>query len=263
MTHTVVTSMSDEIYTTYGAEFLSTFAQRWPINVRCVVYLDSITEPVRPKALERFELRPTSEVTLLQVWYDKIAAFPMMRGDIGEGKYDIQFDARQARKCFIESHACQEYGGKVAWLDADVVTHADVPGDFLDRVLPDDKLCAYLGRPWWRYSETGFIAWNADHPACSTFMKGYRNIYLSGAIFMLPGWHDCYGFDILRQQQPAKWFVNLAEGLPECMHPFVNSPLGAFMDHRKGQRKKTRSSKSDLVIERFEPYWQFDAGSAD
>lgn len=258
--------MSPTIFETYGADFFSTFAQNWPLSVHCVVYIDGLDRAVGIPALQRFDIRPTSEVRMLDEWLRRVKAFPLMQGQIDmNGGYDIQFDARQARKVFIEAHATETFGGKCVWLDADVITHAKIPNDFIDRCLPDDKLCAYLGRPWWRYSETGFIAWNADHKACREFMEAYRNFYLMGAIFLMKGWHDCYGFDCLRQQRPASWFVDLAEGLPECMHPFVNSPLGAFMDHRKGARKKTRSTKSDLVIERTEPYWQFDidAGPTD
>jgi len=41
------------------------------------------------------------------------------------------------------------------------------------------------------------------------------------------------------------------------MHPIINSVLGTYLDHKKGNRKGGRSSKADLVIERNEPYWVF------
>ena len=40
-------------------------------------------------------------------------------------------------------------------------------------------------------------------------------------------------------------------------HPFVNGPLGAYMDHMKGERKQYgRSLASDLMTQRDESYWQ-------
>ena len=40
------------------------------------------------------------------------------------------------------------------------------------------------------------------------------------------------------------------------MHPFVNGPLGRYMDHLKGGRKdEGRSSDKDLVVARTEAYW--------
>jgi hypothetical protein len=170
--------------------------------------------------------------------------------------YNIQYDASQARKAFIEADAVAYYGGKVFWIDADVVTHAHVSDTFLDDVLPDNRLCCFLGRDGWFYTESGFIGFNADHDHCSTFMQAYLSIYKSGAIFTQQGWHDCIGFDMVRRVLDPTMFVNLAAGLPHgTMHPFVNSILGSVMDHRKGKRKKTRSTKEDLVKPRPEPYW--------
>ena len=40
-------------------------------------------------------------------------------------------------------------------------------------------------------------------------------------------------------------------------HVFINSVLGAYIDHMKGKRKvKGKSSKSDLRGDRNESYWQ-------
>lgn len=189
--------------------------------------------------------------------------FPIMTGNLG-GRYDINLDARMCRKVFIECHAVKTFGGKVFWLDADSITHSKVPNTFLDEMLPDDMFNCHLGRDGWYYTESGFIGFNADHPLCAKFMKAYRGIAESGVVFTLGGWHDCFTFDAARQlaNKPG-YFKNLAEGLPHgTMHPFVNSRLGAYMDHRKGPRKESRSTRKDLVIERTEPYWtEQDSGA--
>ena len=40
-------------------------------------------------------------------------------------------------------------------------------------------------------------------------------------------------------------------------HPFINGPLGAYMDHMKGPRKQLgKSRRKDLKINRNEPYWR-------
>ena len=172
-------------------------------------------------------------------------------------EYDINFDARMARKAFIQCHGARTLRGKVFWIDADVIAHAPVPDTFLDEVLPDDKMCCFLGRDGWCYTESGFIGFNPDHQACPTFMAAYLGAFTSGAIFTQPGWHDCHGFDMARRAFDPALFVNLATGLPEgCMHPFVNSVLGRYMDHRKGPRKESRTSREDLLIDRSEAYWR-------
>lgn len=187
----------------------------------------------------------------------------MMFGMINPTTYNINLDARMARKSFIQAHAVKQFGGKVFWVDADTITHSPIPDTFLDEVLPDDKLACYLGRDW-MYTESGFIGFNADHPLCEQFFLFYLNVFKSGAIFTQRGWHDCYGFDAARKiiRRPDL-FNDLAAHLPEgVMHPFVNSVLGAFLDHRKGNRKGSRTSREDLVINRTEPYWQNDNSEA-
>lgn len=262
--HTVVTSMSREIYEGYGRDFLRTFEQHWPASVELIVFFDNDFWPpgTTEATARRFFLRHVAGVALHDEWMARIAPFSMMAGDMGDGTYNIQYDARQARKAFIECHAIETIGGKVFWIDADVIFHAPVTTDFLDQILPDDKLCCHLGRAH-MYTESGWIGFNADHPEAMRFAKAYRKVFLSGAVFCLPGWHDCYAFDILRAGLPKKFFKDLAEHLPAgTMHPFVNSVLGSVADHRKGGRKKTRSTKADLVIERTEPYWLVDFEAA-
>lgn len=180
-----------------------------------------------------------------------------MSGMVNQTRYNIKYDARMARKSFMQAHAIKQFGGKVFWVDADTITHSPVPETLLDEVLPDDKLCCYLGRDW-MYTESGFIGFNADHPLCEHFFQLYLNVFKSGAIFTQPGWHDCYGFDAVRKiVNRPDLFNDLAAHLPEgVMHPAPNSVLGSVLDHRKGGRKGSSSSAEDLVIERKEPYWQ-------
>jgi hypothetical protein len=208
--------------------------------------------------------KPIEEVEFLTDYMANLR-FPIMHGIVGD-RYDINFDARMARKTFMQMHAMRSYGGKVFWIDADVITHSHVPEGFLDEMLPDDKLSCYLGRhdpePAWMYTESGFIGFNGNHPLASKFAKNYLHVFLVGTIFTQPGWHDCFAFDAIRtlftNNGYGEEFVNLAKGLPHgTMHPFVNSTLGAFMDHRKGPRKESRSAADkDLVVARKEAYWK-------
>jgi hypothetical protein len=138
-------------------------------------------------------------------------------------------------------------------------------------MLPDDKFCCYLGRDF-LYTESGFIGFNADHPICTGFFDNYINVFMSGAIFSMgqllqtkegqtfhqSRWHDCEGFDAIRKaMQRPDAFVDLAAGLPDkTMHPYINSVLGKYFDHRKGPRKEGRSTQKDLVVPRTEEYWK-------
>jgi len=252
---TVVTSFTEEGYRKYGKEFIQSFDKFWPKDVRLVIYY------------EGNDLREgwhfIEEVEGLTEWMDAISKFPMMSGDLGDGTYDIQLDARMVRKPLIQMHAANFYGGKVFWVDADVVTHSPVTHEFLDSVLPDDKFCCYLGREGWSfpdYTESGFLGFNTDHELANNFFGAYRAVFTSGMIFTLPGWHDCYGFDAARLafKNIKEVFNNLSSHIKPgtTSHPFVNSVLGSVMDHKKGLRKDSRTDPSEIVVKTDHPYWK-------
>lgn len=247
----VVTSFHKQGFEVYGNKFVESFKRYWPKNVTCTVYYEG--EFKRDPA---FTWKPIEEVEYLGNFLNNLH-FPIMKGIEGD-HYNINWDARMARKAFIEMHSAKTMGGKVFWIDADVVTHSPVPADFLDKMLPDNALCCYLGRDGWYYTESGFIGFNADHREFKKFYELYLTTFLSGAIFMQPGWHDCYGFDVARKAMMSdSAFVNLAKDVPKgTMHPFVNCELAAYMDHRKGERKNTRTDPKELVFGRDEKYWQ-------
>ena len=253
----VITSFNEAGYERYGREFVESYLANWPKNIGLTVYYEGENFPFT----EGLSWHPMESVEYLAEYLANLR-FPIMHGIVGN-HFDMWFDARQARKVFMEMHAMKNYGGKIFWLDADIVTHAPVPDGFLDDMLPDDKFCCYLGRDGWYHTESGFIGFNAKHPIANKFYNAYVNTFISGAIFAnlvhgRCGWNDCCGFDGIRLLlNKPEAFVNLAKDLPKgTMHPFVNTKLGKFMDHRKGPRKESKSGDDDLVIARDEPYWQ-------
>lgn len=254
MHKTVITSFTEQGYQVYGKAFIESFKKYWPKDVKLVVYYEGDNL--------RDDWHFIEEVEGLQDWMEAISKFPMMKGDLGDGTYEINLDAGMVRKSFMQAHACKVYGGKVFWIDADVITHSHVPEHFLDTMLPDNKFCCYLGRDEWefpKYTESGFLGFNTEHPLFPNFFGAYLAVFKSGMIFTLEGWHDCYGFDAARLafKNFDGEFINLAAHLvpDSTMHPFVNSELGKYMDHRKGNRKTSRTKKEELVVERPEPYW--------
>ena len=257
--HTVVTSFTAKIYEEYGWRFVTSYTEHW--KVPCVVYAEA-PGPDFSKSEQTTALFRTENLDAVEPWKKfeaAIAPFPIMSGQVDDEYYTIRYDARMARKTFIEADAGEKFDGKVFWIDADVVTHADVPEGFLDEVLPDNKLCVFLGRDGGPigYTESGFIGFNTAHPEYKRFMHTYCHIFQQGIIFTLPGWHDCYAFDTARRTFPKALFNDIGYGAgAEANHVFINSVLGKYMDHCKGNRKQVGySSTRDLKLQRTEPYW--------
>ncbi len=251
---TAITSMTQAYYEQKGGKkCVESFIENWPEDVRLVVYWEG---PGRPRESERVKWARMDEVEHLTDFHDAISYFPLMSGNLGSAGYNIEYDARMCRAGLIHAHAMKTIGGKVFWIDADTLTHSKIPESFLDEILPDDKLCCCLMRECFN-TETGFLGMNADHPLAEQWVKIWQGVFVSGLIFTQKGWHDNWGFDLARQYLEApEAFNDLAKDLPYgTMHPFVNSCLGAYMDHMKGQRKNGKSRKEDLIWQRPEPYW--------
>ena len=120
------------------------------------------------------------------------------------------------------------------WLDADVVTLKRVPSDFLERMTAAPV--TYLNRH--PVPETGFMGFGEG---CQPFLRAYREIYESGAVYELDGWADTHVARAAAELSGTE-VANLCPGAKGWGHPWCRSPLAEYMDHRKGQRKKLSMS---------------------
>ena len=239
---TCITSFTSQGYETYGREFIRTFILNWPKTIKLVVYYEGAIKI--DETADNIEWRTIEEVQGLSKFMDRIKKFPIMTGVLNK-QYNINYDARMARKSYMQAHTLNIYGGKVFWLDADAITHTQIPESFLDECLPDDKFCCYLGREPWYYTESGFLGFNANHPLAGEFISKYIAVFESGLFLTLQGWHDCFAFDFIRKFiKHEEAFVNLAAHVEQGeMHPYVMSAPGKYMDHLKGQRKSKGHSQ--------------------
>lgn len=93
-------------------------------------------------------------------------------------------------------------------------------------------------------------------------MEFWRQLYLDDSLFELPEWHDSFVYDVIRKTfedtLPDFKTHNITANDPPSDHPFINSVLGQYMDHLKGDSRKEqgKSFGDDLMQERQEDYWQ-------
>ena len=173
---------------------------------------------------------------------------PVFHGKYGD-KYDYNHDAmRFAWKVF----AITTYAGDadvIFWVDSDIHTHADVPNEFVNSILPYNCYTAAFHRSN-MHPECGFVAYRKSDKCHTNVMRTWERLYETGAIFMFPQWHDCTAYSAVTHDTKTH---NLTE--VDCMHPMINSKFGKYIDHRKGNRKENGSTSADLVIPRGEEYW--------
>ena len=183
-------------------------------------------------------------------------------GEIDGAPEDYRFNAvKFCHKVFALTHASLTVeADELYWIDADSITFRPISHGFLDRLRPKGVYTSYLGRRA-RHSECGFMAFDLRHPMNREFMEFWASIYAEDQLFELPEWHDSYVYDVVRRYCEERGMIasyDLRAGMADDHHPFVNSPLGGYMDHLIGPRRKISgcSYALDLRSPQDAFYWK-------
>ncbi len=273
MNFRAITTCHEKGWQSYGRRMAKTFLMYWK-DVPLTFYTEGNFKPDYA-LLRHIQPLPDWQVAFKQ----RHKGNPAMNG---RGKrYDLLHDAvRFSHKVgatidAIERTLADSYGIKtptsahtylspqrpeiVVWVDADVMTHAPVTVDFLTQLVPDweNTAVAWLNRDH-KYPECGFVMFNCAHPAMEALIETWKRLYTHDQFVHLlnKGWTDCHTLQAAVEMADAPT-ASLSGGFTNLGHPFVNGPLGAVMDHLKGDRKlRGRSARSDLTHRRLESYWR-------
>lgn len=239
---TIVTSFGPSGYDQYGRNFLRTFRRHWPNGVRLVAYHEGTQLPTWCESVNLMEVGPCAKFLYAHADNEEAhgtkqaAGRSWKRAAIEEG-YNFRFDAYKfCRKVFAVWHASRLVkSGKLFWLDADVVTFADVDWSLFDEVLPEDADISYLARWKGYHSECGFVGYNLDSRRVHRFLDKFAGLYDSGEVFRLGEWHDSYVFDQVREMMDVREHKIPTKTMNRV---FDTSPLGKYMKHLKGKLKE-------------------------
>lgn len=252
-TYEVVTSMSQSYYDKIGSVMLESFVERWPEDIQLRIYTE-----------DNLELQPSSRYKIYDLYEAEKGAEKFVernkdRPDQQNPKELHLGAVRFSYKTFSIINACtMSNADYMIWLDADTFTHTDITHEFLDSLASDEKYLTYLGRDN-NYSECGFVIYNLNHSINPSFMQSWKKLYTSDTIFELDQWHDSFVFDILRKSYEQFQGIqnnNLSPWGKNYDHVFINSILGEYMDHMKGNRKDFgKSRRDDITRERKSEYW--------
>lgn len=242
---TVLTSFSQRGFVEYGSRFLETFRQHWPAEVKLLIYHEGQPELGGYDLLS--DVQSCSE--FVKRHRDNLVIQGRMKAETHHWKkeclqagYNFRFDAYKfGRKVFAIEHASKLIKvGKLFWVDADVVTFEKVTAEFLNRQLPDHVCTSYLGRGKGYHSECGFVGYNLNQIRCHDFINVFASLYRNDTFMKLAEWHDSWVYDWVRTQTGAP-ALNLSP--PGASgHVFIQSELGKYMDHLKGDRKQVGRS---------------------
>ena len=249
-TLSVFTTWHSVGYKKYGKDYIETYLQNWPVEVPLTIYAED-HNPFTYNADNISVLDQRTALPDLKSWQEKHKDNDHAHGwNSSHTKKSFLWDAsRFANKTFAVWHFADYTNADIMiWCDGDVKTHTPIPIEFLHSIAPtEDQLATYLGRKTW--PECGWVMYNRKHPEFNNFMKQWRWIYESDDIFNHVEYHDSFIFGELVQEYANKGVqFNDLGGPDQGGHIFINSSLGAYMDHLKGFRKEIgKSLPSDVT----------------
>jgi len=260
----VSTTFSSKGYNEYAYKVIESFIKYWPKTVDLYAYYDEL-EPWKHNA---------SNVHYIKLDFPDLLKFkeenkdnPKQSGN-GTNKDFLRDAIRFSHKVFAYIDLAVNKNVDIAiWLDGDVITHQPVTEQVIMSWL-DNKMAGALLRPT-IYTETGFHIFDMRHYLAKDFMDKWKSQYTENKVWDLPwdeesrtklGYTDCHTYDVVRETFDQSLWHNLSPQGLNHSHPFVNGPLGAYMDHTKGPRKlegRSRSTDIHPSINRSESYWKF------
>jgi hypothetical protein len=138
-----------------------------------------------------------------------------------------------------------------------------MPINFLQDLLPQDTMLTYLGRERGNqaiYPECGFVGYNLNHPEVQNFINEWEQLYKTGDIFNLLEWHDSAVFWHLSKKYKTEKHITVNDiGYNAGVsghHVFVNSKLGMYIDHLKGDNRKKIGRSEIQDFNTTQPYWE-------
>jgi hypothetical protein len=248
----VFTSMNEQGWNLYGHRFVDSFLSNWPSEVRLRVYAEGFNPGIIDSRIEvvDFQAAVGGKVAELAAAKERlfqragISHIPGYRHDV------VKF----SKKALVIAHEIRSSESDYSiWLDSDIVSFRKISVSNLLEICgfgDDEVFCAYLRR-YGTHTESGFLGFNVKNSLAPDFCERYEQLYLSGGVFHLEGWTDCHVFDAVKAFMVSFGLNGAFKEIPAltCSHPFVNSPLGFFMDHLKGDRKVENNSRAaDYLI---------------
>lgn len=276
---TVVTTFHKPGLDLYGQRFLDSFAENVDKKIKLLVYAEDCSPVVND----------TDQIIVLDAKQvlPKLTAFKERWGDVPKANgippdnikarrprdwnKKFKWDAvRFANKTYAVYDACERSNDWCVWMDADTYVHSDWTYEQFIKLLPDTSWITYVGRgkgsqTW---PECGFYGMNLNDSVCKRFLEEFERVYEDAehGIFEMEEWHDSYVFgqivNQMKQIHPNVLDYSAEMYLKEAKtggggHPLINTVLGKWIDHMKGDRKNVGKSKStDIMVKRKESYWK-------
>jgi len=267
----VFTTFHRNGYHTYGKRMIQSFDKHWPKEVDLHVYCEDVEPEEKSDRIIYKDLHESCpDLVKFKKRHKKnpLAHGKDSNGNLREKSFKYMA-VRFSHKVYSMYHAMTKIDADVIiWLDADSYTFDKIPMDFLQKEIGELPVyCTYIGRPGnkgktaRKWSECGFMAYNTNHPEHKNFHNRFISMYNEDTLFNWQEWHDSWLFDRVREHFEKRGMENQDLNLTgNKRHPFVNTVLGKYIDHLKGEHRKREGrsniSKQDVIVTHNNKYWR-------
>jgi len=261
-TFTVTTTWGSKHWDVYGRRCVESILEHWPSEVKKIFYPDNVSQSVAGFNTEYYSLAETQPQ--LQKFIDRNKDNNLIKQKMAKPlRSAFEYDAvRFSWKvfCMIDAASrCQT--DRLIFVDADTVTYKKIPMSWLEHIAPGNKFSTFLGRPKKGFSETGFVTFNLALPHAKKFFARWQEYYDKDLWQNLKGFTDSFTYDAARIDTTPRYLDNDLNdgrflGYRGSKHPFINSELGEYMDHLKGDRKDAKNSKDSLKVKWDHDHWK-------
>ena len=268
MKYNAITTFNKDGLNEYGITFIDTYLKNFPKEIPLHVYFENCDYEINdPRIIKHYHNIDLPKLLQFKEKYkNDLRANGKCPNELRKDKHKtFKWNAiRFANKVYSIFHLATIVPNEtIIWIDADTIVHSLISYDVFKTIVPENVALSYLGRGK-KWPECGFYSLNLKFPEIIEFINLFEWYYENAeqGIFTLDEWHDSYVFNVVLKlikqkypQLPIKDFSgHLINGEG---HPLINSELGAYLDHLKGNRKQLGKSKqSDLIINRTEDYWK-------
>jgi len=261
-TFTVTTTWGEKHWESYAKRCVESIHKNWPKQVKKIFYPDNISQKIDSDNTFYFDLKQTQpelQEFILRNKNNELVKEKMANPIRSAFEYDV---IRFSYKVFCMLDAAERCDTDVLiFLDADTVTYKPIPIEWLEHIAPANKFSTFLGRPKKGFSETGFITFNMRLDETQMFFERWREYYKKDLWVDLKGFTDSFTYDAARLDTTDRSLDNDLNdgrflGYRGSKHPFINSELGEYMDHLKGDRKDAKNSKDSLKVKWEHDHWQ-------
>ena len=236
-TFACITTFNQDYYDQMANQMVETYLEFWPKDIPLYVYTEDMKLPISADNLKEIDVFEACNPAL-QEYLDYIGTH-----------YSRGF----AYKAFSWVHACKNIDvDQLIYLDADSVTYRPITVEWLDSILKNDELIAYMGvtmnKGKWagsnkQHADSGIYWFNRRHTFSNNFISRYEQIYLSREVKTdkdrFPKPNDAYVLaDCVIDAQNNG--VKIVDFHPErtAHSPLKETVLGKYFRHFKGARKK-------------------------